>query len=173
LSLRLFACCCWVFHRQLPGSLFPLLLTRSSVCLELGLGPTSATKAWKSLSHLAQTRNASSAAFSSMPDGCGSACLLATLAILAIDAIAAAESATTHEKPSQEARQILTGLELDLDRTLPVDQLGQLLADLQFGRKNRLLLATHDDTQSTMISWSKCRPLKSSGAEVGSVIAGR
>jgi hypothetical protein len=28
-------------------------------------------------------------------------------------------------------------------------------------------------TQSTMISWSKCRPLKSSCAEVGSVIAGR
>src|SRR5271166_2877626 len=35
------------------------------------------------------------------------------------------------------------------------------------------LKARYHRTQSTMISWSKCRPLNRSCAEVGSVIAGR
>ena len=42
-------------------------------------------------------------------------------------------------------KEILAGLELDLYQAFPVNQLGQLLANLQFGRKYRLLLAADYD----------------------------
>ena len=64
---------------------------------------------------------------------------------------AASAVSSSMPEPSQEARQILTGLELDLDRAFLADQLGQLLADLQFGRKHRLLLAAYDDNVTPWI----------------------
>src|SRR5271166_166605 len=74
-----------------------------------------------------------------------------------------------------DCKQVVVGLVLDGEGFPKAHEIfAGNRSDIIWTRSRELSLKVrYHRTQSTMISWSKCRPLKSSCAEGGSVIVGR